>query len=372
MHNRQKLLLRITCFFWFITKIASYKTWIAEGRLYPVVPPFEFLEAVPNVFHTLLFGLSLLLLTLLFIFPQKRLILISTLLVILCSCSLDVLRWQPWEYQFIFFLIIFIINRDNPKALYSAIIFVLASVYIYSGLHKLNGGFLHSVWESMILHRFFGISGAAIRHLKLHYIGLALPVIETAAGLGLLFLRRKFVPAVILIGMHVFIIILLSGAGINYNSIVLPWNFAMVLFLYFFYMKEPYNFAFPDVINRTNAIVFLMWGIMPAFSFIGYWDKMLSSSLYSGNAKRLDICIENTDGAKQLSPYFSNSDKRNNCTGARKLSLSHWSNTEMGVMPYPEEWYFKKLKAKYEKMYPGTQASFIMYAYPYSNKVELE
>jgi hypothetical protein len=224
----------------------------------------------------------------------------------------------------------------------------------------------------MILHRFFGISGAAIRHLKLHYIGLALPAIEIAAGLGLLFLRRKLVPAVILMGMHGFIIILLSGVGINYNSIVLPWNFAMVLFLYFFYMKEPYKFAFPDVINRTNAIVFLMWGIMPALSFIGYWDKMLSSSLYSGNAKRLDICIENTDGAKQLSPYFSNSDKRNNCTGARKLSLSHWSNTEMGVMPYPEEWYFKKLKAKYEKMYPGTQASFIMYAYPYSNKVELE
>jgi hypothetical protein len=372
MHNRQKLLLRITCFLWLITKIASYKMWIAEGRLYPVVPPFEFLEAVPNVFHTLLFGLSLLGLTLLFIFPQKRIILISTLLVILCSCSLDVLRWQPWEYQFIFFLIIFIINRDNPKALYSAIVFVLASVYIYSGLHKLNGGFLHSVWESMILHKFFGMPGGAIRHLKLHYIGLALPLIEIATGLGLLFLKRKLVPAVILIGMHGFIIILLSGVGINYNSIVLPWNFAMVFFLYFFYLKEPYQFAFRDMINKPNAIILLMWGIMPALSFIGYWDKMLSSSLYSGNAKHLDICIKSTKDAKQLRPYFSDSDKRNNCNGAAKISLSHWASAETGILPYPEEWYFKKLKAKYEKMYAGTGATFIIYAYPYADNVKLE
>jgi hypothetical protein len=372
MHNRQKLLLRITCFFWLITKITGYKTWIAEGRLYPVVPPFEFLEAVPAVFHTLLFALSLLGLTLLCIFPQKRIILISTLVIILGSCVLDVLRWQPWEYQFIFFLTVFIINQDNPKALYSTIIFILASVYIYSGLQKLNGGFLHSVWESMILHKFFGMPGATIRYLKLHYIGLAIPIIETAAGLALLFLRRKIVPAVILISMHVFIIILLSGVGISYNSIVLPWNFAMVFFLYFFYLKEPYQFAFRDVINKPNAVVFLMWGIMPALSFIGYWDKMLSSSLYSGNAKRLDICIKNTESAKQLHPYFSDNDKRNNCNGAAKISLNHWASAETGVLPYPEEWYYKKLKAKYEKLYPGTEPRFVMFTYPYSNNVELK
>jgi len=372
MHNKQELLLRITSFFWIITKINAYNAWVAEGRLYPVVPVFDFMDALPAIVHSILFGLSLAGLASLLIFPLKRILLISTLIVILCSCALDVLRWQPWEYQFIFFLLIFIFNPKNPRAVYSTIVFVLASIYIYSGLHKLNGGFLRSVWESMMLQQFFGLSKATIAHYKLHYTGLAIPLIETAAGLGLLFVKRKAVPALVLIAMHIFIIIMLSGVGINYNSIVLPWNFAMLLSLYFFYYKEHYQFSFPDVIKGRNTVVFLMWGILPALSFAGYWDTTLSSSLYSGVSKRMDICIKNPDAAKPLKKYFSATDKNNNCNGEARLPLNNWSIKETHVLPHHEAWYFERFKTRFEKMYPGTGATFVIYAYPFKEKTVLK
>ena len=372
MHSKQKLLLRITCFFWIVTKVAGYQAWLANGRLYPVVPPFKFLDVVPAIVHSILFWTSLSGLALLIIFPLKRFLLISTLVVIVLSCTLDVLRWQPWEYQYLFFLLIFIINHNNPKALYSAIVFVLASVYIYSGLHKINGGFLHTVWDSMMLHRFMGLSRVTITHLKLHHIGLALPVIEAAAGLALLFTKKKFIPAVTLMGMHIFIIILLSGIGLNYNSIVLPWNFAMLLILYFFYYKEPYQFSLASIPMGKNAIVFLAWGILPALSFTGRWDNMLSSSLYSGNGWQMDICIKNPEDAKPLKEYFAKNDRKHICNGEARLPINKWSTNETGVQPYHEYWYYKRFKTEFEKKYPNIDATFIVYRYPYKEREILE
>jgi len=372
MHTKQKLLIRITCFFWLIAKICAYKAWLTTGRTYPVVAPLDFLDVVPPIVHTILYGLTLCGLVLLLIFPQKRLLIAATFIVILCSCSLDVLRWQPWEYQFLFFLLIFIINHNNPKVLYSAIVFVMASVYIYSGLHKINGGFLHSVWESLMLKKFFGVSNATIVFYKLHYAGLALAVIEAALGVGLLVMKNKKLPASLLIVMHVFIIIMLGKTGLNHNKIILPWNAAMICFLYFYYCKEHYRFSFTVIANPKNAVILLFWGIMPALSFIGYWDAFLSSSLYSGNSKQLHICIKNTEAVQSLSPYFSKIDRRNLCNGQVKISMYEWTYTETSMLPYPADWYFKKFKAKFEKMYPGTEGQFVTIAYPYKERETLE
>lgn len=372
MHSKQKLLLRITCFFWLIAKISASKAWLATGRTYPVVAPFDFLDTLPPIIHTILYGLSLCGLVLLLIFPQKRLLIAATFIVILCSCLLDVLRWQPWEYQFLFFLLIFIVNHKNPKALYSAIVFVMASVYIYSGLHKINGGFLHTIWESLMLKRFLGLHNTTIIFYKLHYAGLALAVIEAALGLGMLVMKNKKLPAALLIIMHAFIIIMLGKTGVNHNKIILPWNAAMIFFLHFFYYKENYQFSFSAIVNRQNAIVLLFWGLMPALSFAGYWDLFLSSSLYSGNSKQIQICIKNKASVKVLSPYFSKTDKYNTCNGEAKISMYQWTYEETNMLPYPAEWYFKKFKTKFKSMYPETDAEFIITQYPYKENIKLE
>jgi len=372
MHSKQKLLIRLTCFFWLVIKIAGYKIWVTEGRLYPVVPPFEFLDTMPPLLHTIVYILSLTGLIVLFIFPQKRIIAISTLILIVFSCSLDVLRWQPWEYQFLFFLLIFIVNHNNPKLFYNAIVFILASTYIYSGLHKINGGFLHNIWEHVLLSKLFMVSGNNIRYFKLHYIGLAIPAIEIAAGLGLLFIKKKLLPTIALITMHVFILILMIRLHVNFLSIIPQWNIAMIFFLGCYYYRDNFQFSFPSLFRGTNKLVFLCWGILPALSFTGHWDKFLSSSMYSGTMKYMAVCVKNTSPAPQLKPYFAAKNSHNICNGAARINVYGWALKDTGVLPYPEYWYYKRFKTSFKKLYPGINADFIVYKYPFKERVILE
>lgn len=372
MKDTQSLLVRITCLFWITTKLFSYRAWFADGRLYPVVPPFEFLDTLPPIAHSASFFLSLAGLGLLIIFPRKVWLMAASFVIILFSCLLDVMRWQPWEYQCLFFLLLFIINRNKPAALFSAIIFVMGSIYIYSGIHKFNGGFLCSVWENLILRRLMGLSWATIKEWHLHYAGLILPVVETMAGILLLMLKNKKIPLVILMIMHLLLLFMLSGSGMDKNRIVLPWNIFMLLILYFYYYKGNQQFSMPVILRWPNLIILLFWGILPAFNFVGLWEKKFSSSLYSGKARYLDICIRNPQAVPQLREHFQKWDPRALCDGQARISLYYWSAKEMRLLPYPEDWYFKKFKKKWEKLYPDAGAEFKVYQYPYKVVVEIE
>ena len=52
--NNKNYLAKLTCLFWLIAKILSYKLWIAD-RFFPIIPPFNFLLIIPNFIHTILF-----------------------------------------------------------------------------------------------------------------------------------------------------------------------------------------------------------------------------------------------------------------------------------------------------------------------------
>lgn len=62
--------IRITCLFWLVAKIICWRLWLSD-RLFPLVPPFDFLVA-PEYVHQGLFILSLAGLLLLLIFPIKK------------------------------------------------------------------------------------------------------------------------------------------------------------------------------------------------------------------------------------------------------------------------------------------------------------
>ncbi|OIQ18706.1 MAG: hypothetical protein BM557_07235 [Flavobacterium sp. MedPE-SWcel] len=366
------MLLRIISTFWIIAKLISINLWL-DDRLYPLVPLFEYTETIPSIVHTLLFYSSITVLFSVLLFPKNIKLIILLLLLELSSCILDVTRWQPWEYQYIFILLIFILNRNNSRVIYNALIFILASIYIYSGFHKVNGGFLYTIWEQMMLRNFMGISNKTIIDNKLHYVGLILPVIEILSGFGLLFLKNKRTPALVLITMHLFILLFIGPLGINHNMVVWPWNVAMIALLYILFIKNStLEYSLKTITKKWNLIVLLFWGILPAFSFIGYWEHYLSSSLYSGNTVNMSICFKDKEDAKLFEPYLSNKDRYNVCNGESRLSLLHWAYTEMRVTPYPEVWYYKRFKEQYIKQYGKDKVRFIRYCYPYKELKEVE
>lgn len=367
MQSLQKAIVRIICIFWIIAKLLSIKLWTGD-RLYPIVPVIDAFT-IPVAVHYILFVFSLSLISLVAIFPQRKNLTILVLIVEIISCFLDITRWQPWEYQYIFIILVFFYYHNNPQHFYKALIFILASVYIFSGLHKLNGGFLYNVWENMMLSKFAGMSKKTISDLNLHYIGLVIPIVEITAGMAVLFLKDRRWGGYILIGMHLMILLFIGPYGINYNSIVWPWNAMMILFCYLLFCRNSIDFSLSEFNGlKFNRILILFWAILPALSFLGWWDSYLSSSLYSGNEISLAICNDKNDMRAGLKIFVSKNDRHQLCPGGQVITLHHWAFKEMNVPPYPQLWYYKKFKKQWEKLNPDTYVHFITYAYPYKQK----
>ena len=124
LNEKTNWLIRLTCLFWIASKLICWKLWLAD-RLFPLIPPFDFLRLPANM-HYVLFGFSLATLVLLMISPRKRSFQIAAIVIEVISCLLDQNRWQPWEYQYIFTLFIFVANKKDEANVKPILIFLLA------------------------------------------------------------------------------------------------------------------------------------------------------------------------------------------------------------------------------------------------------
>ncbi|GAC1300357.1 MAG: hypothetical protein NVSMB24_00770 [Mucilaginibacter sp.] len=350
-------LLKITCIFWLFAKLIGWRAWTTY-RLFPTAPIFERLDNVPPAVNLILFFLQVLFIASLFFSVKNKLVLIGLLAVEVFSCLLDQSRLQPYEYQYIFIVIIFLVNTNNPKFISAAVIFILAATYFYSGLHKLNDGFIQLMWTKAILRSFLKLPPAIAGSRWLYYSGYLAGIIEAAAGLGLLFSRTRKTAAAVLILMHLFILVLLGPLGLRYNKIVWPWNVAMILYLYTLFLKKIEDeFAFRTIFSGWNKLVFIVWGVFPALNFIGCWDNYLSSSIYSEKLPNMMVCISDTAKCRQLRGFFQNTNL-NYCKGTATINVQHWALMEMNITAYPEKRVYKILQTKLEKEYASAGLSF--------------
>ena len=357
-HSADKniVLLRIACFFWLIAKVISWRIWTTY-RLLPTAPVWAQFDFVPNVVHTLLFMVSLLLILLL-IFKTGKCLLTGLLVNEILSCMLDQNRLQFWEYQYLFVVFIILVNYQKPGYIKASIVFLLAGMHFYSGLNKLNDSFLQTVWVNS-LARFVTINVRAYNRHWLYYWGYLCGVIELMAGMGLLFLKTQKSAAIILIAIHIFILFLFGPIGYNTNQVIWPWNVGIILTLYIIFFKgneRGINIA-PAVIGWNKAII-LFWGILPALSFFGYWDENLSSNLISGKLPRMIICVNDTAKCKPLQQFCLKKDNLNTCKGLPKINLLNWTLAEDNVIVYAEPRVFKVIQKKLEKQYQAAGLNF--------------
>ncbi|MDB5088345.1 MAG: hypothetical protein JWR09_2339 [Mucilaginibacter sp.] len=354
------LLFKIACIFWLIVKLMGWRMWTAY-RLFPTAPVFESLDRIPPVIHVILLILSLLFITLLLLFDKNKFIMVGLLMIEIFSCLLDQNRWQPYEYQCLFIIFIFIINTNKPKLVITSFIFILISTYLYSGLGKLNSGFLHTVWVQIILKSFLKFPSNIAGQHYIYYAGYLLGLFELIAGTGLVFSKTKKIAAIALIIMHLFILLLLGPLGLNYNNIVWPWNMVMIVYLYLIFIRRQESVTkFKYVFIGWNKLVFIAWCVLPALHFIGYWDGFLSSSMYSGKAPKMIICIKDTSKCRQLHAFYGKEGYKI-CNGQAYIELQNWAITETNAIPNPEVRIYKITRKKLEKKYAGAGLSFYYY-----------
>ena len=341
-----RILIRIALFFWLIAKVISYKVWLT-ARIFPVVPVFDLLAGTPAYVHVFLYSFSLFCLLVLTIKPDFRIVATALLVSEILSASLDYMRWQPWEYEYLFILLIYILNKKDEKFM-SVIAFMLIALYAYSGIHKLNHGFLVQIWDNMML-RSLGHFHISHQGSKLFYLGYLLGITELTAAIGLIFKNTRIYAAIVLIIMHLFNLYWLGPLGMNYNVVVWPWNIAMICFLYLVFIGQK-EILLTDAFKGLNILVPFFWGLMPAFNFFNCWDHYLSGSLYSGKLTLMGICVD-TRAAPELAQFVSPNDVYHMCEGKSLVKLQSWSLKELNVPPYPEYRVYQKinktLKTKY-------------------------
>jgi uncharacterized membrane protein YphA (DoxX/SURF4 family) len=354
------LLLRVTAFCWLPAKLIGWRMFTTY-RVFPTAPVLNIFDNIPASVHTFLFVLAVLLLFLVLLTPANKVFIACLLVCEVLSCLLDQNRLQPWDYQYMFILLIFLVhNKEDNRAL-STFLFILASTYIYSGLGKLNTGFLHTIWTKMLLEQFMHIPAKSALQPWVQYCGYLAGLFELTAGLGLLFNRTSKVSAGLLILLHVFVLVFLGPFGLKYNMVVWPWNIAMIGYLYLvFFRREDAALPLPQLFSGVNWLVLICWGILPAFNFIGWWDNYLSSGVYSGKLPEMMICIKDTSQCKPLQRYCITGNSHV-CNGEGLVNVQYWSMAETKMAPYPEIRSYKKIQAKLEKEFPEAGFSFVYF-----------
>ncbi|MDB5182000.1 MAG: DoxX family protein [Candidatus Saccharibacteria bacterium] len=325
--------------------LLSAPLWLSERR-FPLSPLFAGLSIGYPYDFILAAGLLGALMAIIFSSqPRRYIYVLAGLLVV--AALLDQMRWQPWVYQYGAMLLALSFfswraSDKNVQPILNVCRLIVATIYIWSGLHKVNEAFIHDIFPWMLQPITSHLPVAL--HPYLQATGVMIPIVEMSIGIALLTSKFRNLAVLAAVGMHLSILALLGPFGQNWNSVVWPWNIAMILFnIILFWNIAPVHFR-KLVWNRNFAyhgVVLVMFGLLPVFSLFGKWDNYLSSALYSGDIAKAVLTIRPEDSTTFHKNALSGS--QSNQDGELAIPISSWSFTALNVPPYPEARVYKDI-----------------------------
>ncbi len=345
--DRRARLLRITLSLACLSGLLlSPKLWLSS-RSFPLSPVSAKLPLVPPPFDYILFISLLTLLVLIAVAkrPFKFVVLFLPLAAILCL--LDQSRLQPWFYQYVFMLAAFGFclrnesDAESQKALLNTCRLIVVTMYFWSGLQKVSISFVDRVFPTLVnpyLNFIFGKVNLFPRPLI-----LLIPLLEVGISIGLLTRKFRNVAVVLAVSMHMLILLLLIP--IRVNSVVWPWNLAMIGFaVVLFWVARDFSMRELLLPRKLSfqLIVLVLFGLMPLLNFFNLWDSYLSAVLYSGN---LPVAVVHVSEAarNRMPPEIQHQVERNASTGKLFINPNRWSLAELNVPDYRERRVFINL-----------------------------
>lgn len=332
--------------------LLSPMLWQNTGRVLPVLPVLDIIPVLPSpadILLLLLFMVSLIV----WIWMPKKIIGLTAVLSMLVIMAQDQMRWQPWVYIYLLMLAAFLFTSGKTEGTVTLrhLQLIISGVYIWSGLHKLNVNFIEGPFAQMVID-----SGIHTDFSEMRKSGYLIPLIEIGMAVALLIPKFRKAGIIAAIGMHLFILIYLSQWATIPNSVVYPWNIAMIVLvvLSFWNVKERAVPAIAEIkaLPWSFVPVALVW-ILPLGNHWGYWDHYPSFSFYSNKPSQYFIAIKDTQLSKtdkRLNPYFS---KMPGLEGGQVLDMNHWALSELNVPFYPELRVFQKMSRKFNSLYKG-------------------
>lgn len=327
--------------------VLSSKLWMSS-RFYPHFPVIPGIPMIPSTFDYGIFALLVALLLAVIIKPKPTVIIFAFVGLLFFLAFLDQSRVQIFMYQYVFMLIavgLFSWNyKDTEKA--SAVLntcrLIVACVYFWSGLQKLNFAFMFGVFPWFIQP----MTELLPQQLQYYanFAGVPIPFFEMAIGIGLLIPKFRIIAILAAIGMHLSILLALGPLGHNWAPVVWPWNLVMITLDCILFWKTT-NVSFREIVWVKNfayqKIVLVLFAIMPLLSFSNLWDSYLSFTMYSGNTNGAYVYID--DALKQKLPPSMQQHLATTSENILSLDVIRWSYDETGVLPYPETRIYKTL-----------------------------
>lgn len=332
----------------------SARLWFGLGRSFPRTP---LVSEMPDFLSLAEYVLSLLLLAVLaysFFSGRPTRYLVSVTILTLLLVVLDLTRLQPWVYQYFLTLTVLAFLKSattdaNQTSVANSILFanqlIVAFLYFWSGIQKLNWSFGNEVLPGLL--EWAGIPVPASYLPYMSRMALAFAGGEALIGLALIARRTRRIAVVLAVALHLAVLGLLVIA--RNNSMVWPWNVAMIIIVVLLFWKFNGPLAEklvwrPQGSNFTKHLpkaVIVICGLAPALSFVGWWDLNLSGALYSGNAPVPVIHISERIG-ERLS-VTARSQVFKTAQGESMLPVYEWSMAELNVPPYPEMRAFRQV-----------------------------
>lgn len=312
--------------------IISLPLWIGD-RIIPLVPVFNL--PAPEIISGTLFLLLIPILIWAWISPRPKTQLLLTPTILGLLVLFDQNRIQPWVYQYgaILFLLSTYSWRIESLLQQDRILNVLrlmiASIYFYSGLQKINPVFIGSVFPWM-LEPYLGEERLIIGAL----VGLFIPFIEMFIGIGLLFKKTRSVSLVGAAAMLILVLLVLGPLGNNWNTVVWPWNiaFTVVTFILFWRLDKSALQILSIPKTTTSFLIIVLFIFCPLLFFFDKWDGYPSFSLYSGQVSDLKVTLPaDFELSNRNKAYVVEGADGNQYFNVTKLAMS-----DIHVPVYPE------------------------------------
>jgi hypothetical protein len=330
------VLLRISVILGLLAGFAlSPKLWLSS-RLYPLTPVWSFISAPSSPIDYIIFFVLIALLIVVSVAPWRGFVIAVFILLALVALQ-DQSRWQPWFYQYVAMLLAIALAGQKRQAdALNTCCLIVATTYIWSGVAKLNPGFTNDTFPWLV-EPFISAWPAPAQWLARHLAFVA-PLIECGLGFGLLIRRCRSAALFCAAVMHLFILVAIGPLGHNFNAVVWPWNLAMIAFLLILFFRRGEEPAPRDIIWGGGfvfqKVALILFGVMPALSFVNLWDHYLSSALYSGNRSSGVVYV--SDDVFDRLPDSIEEHVYEDGSNRNGLNINDWSLGEMNVPSYPE------------------------------------
>ena len=327
--------------------LLSLPLWTGSSS-FPSVPMLSFLPVLPNLVAVLFCILLFVLLGGALVVPKPRLWVLGSVGVVGIMVLFDQMRLQPWVYQYMWMLVVLglyswrITQKNNRYVVLQTLRIIIASIYFFSGLQKVNPDFMATVFPWLVepLTALLPSAKPAIESL-----GAIIPFMELAIGIALFVPKLRKTAVISATLMAGGILLLIGPLGHGWNSVVWPWNIVMPVSTALLFWHNKSN-TFKDALGvrgfLLHKLIIIVFLFLPLLSFYGRWDSYLSWTLYSGNTAKAAIYLDPLT-AKSL-PGSVQRYIELTPSGLR-LSMLDWAIGESHVPPYPETRVFKAVAA---------------------------